>query len=161
MQERIKREKARKRKRKAALNKRKLRRKLNNPQFDLELPEDEDGSDSNYWIDSLINGGEVVVESPDREDIQEDSEEEEASDEVMRVKEVVDGATDDDIKSAIEMIKNARETDNSAQGLISRNTDFRDAKSENFLFDSGASVSIMGEIMARENKLTIRRYIKT
>ena len=50
VQERIKREKARKRKRKAGLNKRKLRRKLNNPQFDLELPEDEDGSDSNYWI---------------------------------------------------------------------------------------------------------------
>ena len=116
--------------------------------------------DSNYWIDSLINDGETVVESLDREDIQEDSKEEEASDEVMRVKEVVDGATDDDIKSAIEMIKNARETDNSAQGLISRNTDFRDAKSENFLFDSGASVSIMGEIMARENKLTIRRLSK-
>ena len=116
--------------------------------------------DSNYWIDSLINDGETVVESLDREDIQEDSEEEEASDEVMRVKEVVDGATDDDIKSAIEMIKNARETDNLVQGLISRNTDFRDAKSENFLFDSGASVLIMGEIMAQENKLTIRRLSK-
>ena len=78
----------------------------------------------------------------------------------MRVKEVVGSATNEDIKSAIEMIKTARETDNSAQGLISRNTDFRDAKSENFLFDSGASVSIMGEIMARENKLTIRRLSK-
>ena len=136
-----------------------MRRKLNNPQFNLELPDNEDGLDSNYWIDSL-NDGETVVESLDREDTEEDSEEEEASEEVMRVKEVVDGATDDDIKSAIEMIKNARETDNSAQGLISRNTDFRDAKSENFLFDSGASVSIMGEIMARENKLTIRRLSK-
>ena len=73
---------------------------------------------------------------------------------------MVDGATDDDIKSAIEMIKNERVTDNSAQGLISRNTDFRDAKSENFLFDSGASVSIMGEIMARENNLTIRRLAR-
>ena len=96
----------------------------------------------------------------DREDPQGDSEEEEASEEVMRVKEVVDGVTDDDIKSAMEMIRNARETDNSAQGLISRNTDFRSANSENFLFDSGASVSIMGEIMARENKLTIRRLSK-
>ena len=106
MQERIKREeKARKRKRKAALNKRKSKRKLNDPKFDLELPEDEDGLDSNYWIDSLINDGETVVESLDREDIQEDSEEEEASNEVMRVKEVVDGATDEDIKSAIRMIK--------------------------------------------------------
>ena len=101
-----------------------------------------------------------MVGSLDREDTQEDSEEEEASEEVMRVKEVVGSATNEDIKSAIEMIKTARETDNSAQGLISRNTDFRDAKSENFLFDSGASVSIMGEIMARENKLTIRRLAK-
>ena len=96
----------------------------------------------------------------EREDPQEDSEEEEASEEVMRVKEVVDGVTDDDIKSAMEMIRNARETDNSAQGLISRNTDFRSANSENFLFDSEASVSIMGEIMARENNLTIRRLAR-
>ena len=101
-----------------------------------------------------------MVGSLDREDIQEDSEEEEASEEVMRVKEVVDGVTDDDIKSAMEMIRNARETDNSAQGLISRNTDFRETNLENFLFDSGASVSIMGEIMARENKLTIRRLAR-
>ena len=55
---------------------------------------------------------------------------------------MVDSATDDDIKSAIEMIINARETVNLAQGLISRNTDFRDAKSEIFLFDSGASLRI-------------------
>ena len=60
------------------------------------------------------------------EDSQEDSEEEEASDTVMRVKEVVDGVSDEDIKSAMEMIKNAKETDNSAQGLIYSNKDFRD-----------------------------------
>ena len=40
------------------------------------------------------------------EDSQEDSEEEEASDTVRRVKEVVDGVSDEDIKSAMEMIKN-------------------------------------------------------
>ena len=96
----------------------------------------------------------------DREDSQEDSEEEEASETVMRVKEVVDGVSDEDIKSAMEMIKNAKETDNSAQGLISSNTDFRSSNLETFLFDSGASVSIMGEKMARENKLTIRRLSK-
>ena len=45
-----KKRKGQKEKTKAGLSKRKLRRKLNNPQFDLELPEDEDGSDSNYWI---------------------------------------------------------------------------------------------------------------
>ena len=63
----------------------------------------------------------------EREEPQEDSEEEEASEDLMRVKEVVGSATNEDIKYAIEMIKTARETDNSAQGLISRNTDFRDA----------------------------------
>ena len=78
----------------------------------------------------------------------------------MRVKEVVGDATNQDIISAIGIIKTARETDNSAQGLISRSTNFREAKAEKFLFDSGASVSIMGEIMARENKLTIRRLSK-
>ena len=78
----------------------------------------------------------------------------------MRVKEVVDGVSDEDIKTAIEMIKNAKETDNSAQGLILSNTDFRSSNPETFLFNSGASVSIMGEIMARENKLTIRRLSK-
>ena len=88
------------------------------------------------------------------------TDQEEASDEVRRVKEVVDGVSDEDIKSAMEMIKTARETDNSAQGLISSNTDFRSSNPETFLFDSGASVSIMGEKMARENKLTIRRLSK-
>ena len=78
------------------------------------------------------------------EDSQEDSEEEEASDTVRRVNEAVDGVSDEDIKSVMEMIKNAKETDNSAQGLISSNTDFRSSNLEAFLFDSGASVSIIG-----------------
>ena len=58
---------------------------------------------------------------------------------------MVDGVSDEDIKSAMDMIKNTKETDNSAQGLISSNTDFRSSNLETFLFDSGASVSIMGE----------------
>ena len=134
--ERRKIERARKRKLRSVLKKRNLKKKSNEPQFDLKLPGDEDDSDSNYWIDSLSNDGETVVGSlqGDRGDLQEDSEEEEASEAVMRVKEMVDGVMDEDIKSAMEMIRNARETDNSAQGLISRNTDFRDANLENFFF---------------------------
>ena len=44
--------------------------------------------------------------------------------------------------------------------MVSRSTDFRQAREEKFLFDSGAQVCIMGEIMARENKLTIKRLSK-
>ena len=44
--------------------------------------------------------------------------------------------------------------------MISNSTDFRQAKAERFLFDSGASVSIMGEVMAKENKLTIKKLSK-
>ena len=158
VQEKRRVERARKRKLRAVLKKRNLRKKSNEPQFDLNLPGDEDDSDSNYWIDSLSNDGETVVGFSEGE--REDSEEEETSKTVMRVKEVVDGVSDDDIKSAMEMVRNAKETDNSAQGLISSTTDFRSANLETFLFNSGALVSIMGEIMARENKLTIRRLAK-
>ena len=70
MQERIRREKNRKRKLKAALHKRKLKRKLNKPQFDLNLPAEEDDSNSNYWADSLSDG-ETMIGAHDREDIQE------------------------------------------------------------------------------------------
>ena len=100
MQERIKREKNRKRKLKAALHKRKLKRKLNRPQFKLNLPGEEDNSNSSYWTDSLSDG-ETVIGAQDREDIQENSEEEESFEEVKRVKEVIGDATDQDIISAI------------------------------------------------------------
>ena len=66
---------------------------------------------------------------------QEDSEEENASDTVMKVKEYVNSISDEDIKTAIDMIQNAKETDNNAQGLISNSTDFRSANVETFLFD--------------------------
>ena len=50
----------------------------------------------------------------------------------------IDDLADKDIIAAIEKIRVARETDNSAQGLISKSTDFRHARAERFLFDSGA-----------------------
>ena len=88
-----------------------------------------------------------------------ESSEDETSEEVKTVKEVMDASVND-IISAIEKIKMAKETDNSAQGMVSKNTDFRQAREEKFLFDSGAQVCIMGEIMAWENKLTIKRLSK-
>ena len=73
-----------------------MRKKSNEPSFDLTLPDDED-SEGNHWIDSLNDSRETVAEFPgeDRhgtasnrmdpvEDSQEDSEEEDASDTVMR-----------------------------------------------------------------------------
>ena len=125
------------------------------PQFELNLPDEEEVSNSNFWADSLSDGG-TVIGTHDIEDSSGDSEEEEASEEVKRVREVIGDLSDKDIVSAIEKIRIARETDNSAQGLISNSTDFRQAKAERFFFDSEASVSIMGEVMAKENKLTIK-----
>ena len=149
-----------------------MRKKSNEPNFKLTLPDDED-SEGNHWIDSLNDSRETVAELPGEdnhwttsnrmkpaEGSQGDSKEEDASDTVMKVKEYVNSVSDEDIKTAIDMIKNAKETDNNAQGLISNSTDFRSAKLETFLFDSGASVSLMGEQMARENNLTIRRLAK-
>ena len=51
-----------------------------------------------------------------------DGEEENASDTVMKVREYVNSISDEDIKTAIDMIRNAKETDNNAQGLISNST---------------------------------------
>ena len=38
--------------------------------------------------------------------------------------------------------------------------DFRQAREEKFLFDTGAQVCLMGETMARENKIKIKRLAK-
>ena len=53
-------------------------------------------------------------------------------------------------------IKKAKYNDNSGNGLISQNLDFRNAKKERFLFDTGATACIMGEKMARDNKIKIK-----
>merc|ERR1711888_434257 len=80
--------------------------------------------------------------------------------EVKRVREVIGDASNEDIISIIERIKRARENDNSTIGMISKSTDFRKAKQEKFLMDSGAQVCIMGELMAKENKLEIKSLTK-
>ena len=135
--------------------KRKLKRRIDKPQIAINLPDEEEVSNSNFGEDSLSDEG-TVIDTHDTEDSSGDSEEDEASEEVKRVREVIGDLSDKDIISAIEKIRIARETDNSAQGLISN----RQAKAERFLFDSGASVLIMGEVMAKENKLTIKKLTK-
>ena len=41
--------------------------------------------------------------------------------------------------------------------MISQNMDFRNAKEERFLFDTGATACIMGEKMAKDNKIKIKK----
>ena len=76
------------------------------------------------------------------------------------MKETIGDASIDDIVSIIRKIKKAKENDNSTMGLISKSTDFRKAKRERLLMDSGAQVCIMGETMAIENKLEIKSLTK-
>ena len=92
--------------------------------------------------------------------LEESSDDEETAEEVKTVKEVMGDASVSNIISAIEKIKIEKENDNSAQGLVSKNMDFRQAKEEKFLFDTGAQVCIMGETMALENKIKIKRLAK-
>ena len=55
--------------------------------------------------------------------LEESSDDEERAEEVKTVKEVMGDASVSDIISAIEKIKIAKENDNSAQGLVSKNTE--------------------------------------
>merc|ERR1711891_140605 len=119
-----------------------------------QLPEQE--SSGQYWADS---DSETVVEKEDCSG-ETSEEEEDMSEGVMRVKEVIGDATLEDISAAIKNIKKAKENDNSTMGMISKTTDFRKAKTERLLMDSGAQVCIMGETMALENKLEIKSLKK-
>ena len=161
--------KAEKRKFKAVIKQRNIRNRAAETNFNLELPDGYDDSEDNHWTASLNDSRETVVEFPGEDNhwtasnrfepvevSQEDRDEEEhTSGSVKRLKEFVNSISDLEIKTAIDMIKNAKETDNHAQGLTSKNTDFRSANVETFLFDTGASISLMGEQIARENNLTI------
>merc|ERR1711888_209655 len=97
----------------------------------LPVPE----SSGQYWAESLSDS-ETVIEKEDSSG--ETSEEEEMSEGVKRVKEVIGDATLEDISAAIKNIKKAKENDNSTMGMISKTTDFRKAKEERLLMDSGA-----------------------
>ena len=144
------------RRKKWAENKR-LRLKMQNNQSQQNLLDVE--SSGQYWAESLSDG-ETVIDTNQAEERLEESSEEETSEEVKRVREVIGDASTEDIISIIERIKRARENDNSTIGMISKSTDFRKAKRDKFLMDSGAQVCIMGETMARENKLEIKSLTK-
>ena len=78
----------------------------------------------------------------------------------MRVKNYVDNYSDTEVKEAINFIKAAKETENSTQGLLSKTADFRSVWDKTFLFGTGATVSIIGEKIAKSNNLVINRLDK-
>ena len=57
-------ERARKRKFKAVLKQRNMRKKANEPNFNLELPDEYDDSEDNHWTASLNDSRETVAELP-------------------------------------------------------------------------------------------------
>ena len=76
---------------------------------------------------------------------------------MRKVKNYVNNYSDTEVKEAIDFIKAAKETKNSTQGLLSKTVYFRSSQEENFLFDTGATVSIIGEETAKSNILVINR----
>merc|ERR1712215_102892 len=98
-----------------------------------------------FWAESLSDG-ETLVEREDDLDTTSDSQqegvEEEQVDCIKTTKDVIEGVQIGQITAAIESIKKAKYNDNSGNGLISQNMDFRNAKEERFLFDTGTTACI-------------------
>ena len=60
--------------------------------------------------------------------------------------------------NVLERIKLTKDSDNTVQGVISKKTKFRSNQSqEQFLFDTGTSVSIIGEKVAQDNHIQVTR----
>merc|ERR1712055_880060 len=104
----------------------------------LLTPSDMSSSSSLVSPES-VSDSETVIEKEDSSG-ETSEEEEDMSEGVKRVKEVIGDATLEDISAAIKNIKKAKENDNSTMGMISKTTDFRKAKMERLLMDSGAQV---------------------
>ena len=106
--EKIRAREKRKRRRKRMAYKKRLKLKLHKNQSEQNLPEGE--SSSQVWADSLSDG-ETVIDTNHAEDSLEESSEDETSEEVKRVREVIGDASNKDIISIIQRIKRARENE--------------------------------------------------
>ena len=63
-----------------------------------------------------------------------------------------------EVKNISENIKVAKDSENTVEGYVSKNTNFRSNQAwETFLFDTGATVSIIGLEVARDNGLKISK----
>ena len=60
------------------------------------------------------------------------------------------------VKNITDNIKAAKDTENTVQGYVSKNTNFRSNQAQEiFLFDAGATLSIIGLQVAKDNGLQI------
>ena len=74
---------------------------------------------------------------------------------VKRAMEYIDSCSDLEVKKALDQIKSAKQGESHCQGEVSKNMDFRNSRCETFLFDTGAGISIIGEAIARDNRIRV------
>ena len=75
----------------------------------------------------------------------------------VNITEITDEHTDSEVGKVVNSIKAAKASENHVQGQISKNLDFRTALTETFLFDTGATVSIIGQQVALDNHLSVNK----
>ena len=139
--------KAKAKARKAAKNAQKTE-----PNFDLNLPDDFDDSSDDGSVVTVVSPEDRVKEKQDRPKEQDDNTYINGS-----VKKMLN-YPDLEVKNIIENIKAAKDTENTVQGYVSKNTNFRSNQAqETFLFDTGATVSIIGLQVAEDNGLQISK----
>ena len=57
----------------------------------------------------------------------------------------------------VDSIRAAKASENHVQGQLSNTLDFRKALTEDFLCDTGASVSIIGQKVAKDNQINVTK----
>ena len=57
----------------------------------------------------------------------------------------------------VDSIRAAKASENHVQGQLSNTLDFRKALTEVFLFDTGVSVSIIGQKVAKDNQINVTK----
>ena len=68
---------------------------------------------------------------------------------------------ENEVINILEKIKLAKDSENTVQGFISKDTNFRSNQSqEQFLFDTGATVCIIGLEVAKDNNLKISKLTR-
>ena len=78
--------------------------------------------------------------------------------------EYINNCSDLEVKNALDKtnfatkitkVKSIKQGQSHCEGEVSNSIDFRDTRSEVFLFDTGAGVSIIGEAIAKDNKIKV------